>query len=112
MRRMVEGARRYFLREPNRDVSRWLILGLGGLIVFLAAFLWFKYSTGPTEAYSTIISLTAGLSFMAIGLAESLPSRWRAGIAALRAAQLVLAIIGIATFVLLILSLGQIHDRG
>ena len=107
MRRLAEVAKWYLFKEPSKDFSRWFYLIVGGLILLQAAYLWIDGFAEPTEGYSIGISLTAGLGFVAMGLAESLPARWRAGLAALRIAQLVLVIACVAILVLLFLNWGQ-----
>lgn len=61
----------------------------------------------PTDTYSTYLSLIAGLSLIVGGVAESLPARWRAGLAALRIAQLMLVVVFVVVFVLMVLNRRQ-----
>ena len=108
MRRLSRVAKWYLFREPSKDFSIWIYLVIGSLSVLTAASRWFGGLMGPpTDTYSTISFLIAGLTFIMAGVTESLPARWRACVAALRVAQLVLVVLLVVVFVLTVLSWRQ-----
>jgi hypothetical protein len=108
MRRLSRVTKWYLFREPNRDFSIWIYLVVGSLSVLTAASRWFGGLMGPpTDTYSTVSFLIAGLTFIMAGVTESLPARWRKSVAALRVTQLVLIVLFVVVFVLTILSWRQ-----
>lgn len=108
MRQLSRVAKWYLMKEPSKDASRWILLGLGGLFLLNAASRWLGGLMGPpTDTYSTVGFFIAGLTFIVGGVVESLPARWRTGVAALRTAQLVLIVIFGVVLVLMFLSWRQ-----
>jgi hypothetical protein len=88
--------RRFLSREPEDVPHRWILLLVGGSMMFLAVLLLTEDVTDLMAYGMLAIALAAAASW----LRGSLPARYRGAIVALRIALLVVAIMGLVLLTL------------
>lgn len=103
MKDLLEKIRSLLTREPTNNASEWLLVAIGAFICLLSVILMiFTGSLEYPETYTVYGVVCASLSFVAAGLADSLPVHRHRAVVALRVVGLtllVMAVVGLGLFV-------------